>query len=283
MVMLGLPLSTLVSYTHATPRMTVSRAPEPIGGTWVPLAVAQAVARHAGAGKIPSAILDVFLSTDLEKWFPDPLGRLVQMHGKAATTAVTRSECVPVAVREVGIRVEDVFVGAECMDFKHDARVVELQPSPMRSSCASVMSRGSSFFFDQPRSACASMPNPLNEQEESLFHSFVDILGTGMSTSSSPLSSPPSSPLVKSAVTGAVGVMTSSTSEKENVVAVAAVTAEGENAPPVVSSAPVVRRKREKAAVPEMPVRRSKRTLAKVSPPVTRSRARNSSEGKVVG
>lgn len=275
MAMLGLPLSALVSYTQATPRMTVSRAPEPIGGTWVPLSVAQAVTRHAGAGKIPSTILDVFLSPELAMWFPNPLGRLVQLDGIPTTL---KGEDTSTAVREVGIRVEDVFVGAECVALKQDARlkpdVFDLQPSPIRSG-AGVISRASSLFFEPPRSACASMPIPLNEQEERLFHSFVDMLGTGVSTSSSPLSSAPSSPLTKPAVTTAVTTTTSSAYEKENAVA-------SENAPPAPPP-PVVRRKREKAVVPEAPVRRSKRALAKVSQPVTRSRTRHTSEGRAVG
>lgn len=279
MAMLSLPLSALVSYTHATPRMTVSRAPEPIGGTWVPLAVAQGVARHAGVGKVPPVLLDVFLSADLGMWFPDALGRLVQLHLNAA--AAVRPENIPATVREMGIRVEDVFVGAGCVEYKQDARlkpdVFELQSAPVKPSTA-LFSRGSSLFFEQPRSACASisMPIPLNEQEERLFHSFVDMLGTGVSTSSSPLSSAPSSPIVKPAVTSAVtAMMTSSANEKEN-------TARSENAPPPLAAA-VVRRKREKAVVSEVPVRRSKRALAKVSAPVTRSRTRTLSEGRVVG
>lgn len=275
MTMLGLPLSALVSYTHSTPRMTVSRASEPLGGTWVPLAVAQGVARHAGAGKIPPSLLDVFLSVDLGMWFPDALVRLVQLHMNAAASVTISAENMPVAVREAGIRVEDVFMGAECVEYKQDARlkpdVFELQP------LSGVVSRGSSLMFEPSRSACASisMPMPLNEQEEHLFHAFVDMLGTGVSGTSSPLSSAPPSPIVKPAVTSAVTTTTTSASEKEN-------TARSENAPPA-PAAPVVRRKREKAAVSEVPVRRSKRALAKMSAPVTRSRTRTSSDGRVGG
>ncbi|KAF8507253.1 hypothetical protein JB92DRAFT_3122023 [Gautieria morchelliformis] len=257
MLVLKLPLCALVSYSRATPRMMVSRAPEPIGGTWVPLPVAQSVARHAGAGKIPPAILDVFLSPDLGMWFPDALGRLGQLHGCAAV----RPETAPAAGREVGIRVEDVFVGAECLDVKRDARLkpdvvelkpdgvelrpdgVELQPSPIKP-CAGVVSRGSSLLFDQPRGAYASisMPIALNEQEETLFHSFVDILGSGVSASSSPLSSAPSSPIVKPAVTSAVATMTSSANGKENAAA-------SENAPPPPSQ-PVVEAGARKGVAP---------------------------------
>lgn len=268
-VFLGLPLSALLSHTHAAPRMSVSRAPEPFGGTWVPLSVAQGAVRHPGAGQVPQGVTDVFLSVDLGMWFPDALGRLKQLHGKNVGIRMAAGAATSALIKESGIRVEDVFTGAENAELKQDANfkpdvTLELIPPLLRNSgiamFTGVPSNASSPFIESSHPAYASVPlsNPLDEQEETLFHSFVDFFESGVpaggaSATSSPLSSPSLSPIAKPAT---VTWTTTSAREKEN----------------VTKGAPV-RRKRDKPT--EVPVRRSKRTMAaKLSVPLTRSRSR---------
>lgn len=264
----------------------VSRANGLLGGTWVPLDVARGIVGRLH-DCIPADILGLFLSPELGRHFPNFRGFPVRDYTSNVTTmdvpmeiteecdeqnGLSEEESSESSLEDVCIRVEDLFGFTDYTEStKAHEREVKSKIWVTRSDSARS-NRPTSICPDVSRAA-GSLLGPweqnvalLNEQEEELFHSIVDLENGATSrnqhslgqlekhapTSLSPLACSPIISCTKSNDTVVADVM----NEKENL------------------TSPIENRGRRSRVVPTHPVRRSTRVASKAvkHPLLTRSR-----------
>lgn len=206
--------------------MTISSADGPLGGTWVPLSVADKAMCPFDA-KLPPRLREVFLVTDLEKMIHSAreakrLSGDGDSLGVNASSFCHASDEVDTLGTDASIRVEDLFEG------DHHGGHTHRQSSSSSSSSVHELwweAQGSSsaayFSLSAVRAQAGTPVESLNEQEERIFYSLVDVVGPQqqqqqwespsvstarptpppklyLSDLCSPLSTPPSSPVLPS-------------------------------------------------------------------------------------
>ncbi|KIJ44127.1 hypothetical protein M422DRAFT_252622 [Sphaerobolus stellatus SS14] len=198
---LNISLAALLMHITA-PRMTVSFAQGPLGGTWIPLPVADNALSPFDV-QLPTGLRQVFFAADLDKVLPVSMGSSITSLCTGEETSsmedVSSEDTEPLSHGDV-IRAEDLFAAEHSSRSQESWWDLNMQPHSRQSS-----------VFSQFKVAAAPQVVKLNEQEEKIFHSLVDVLGSQnesnnvlpklaipipapSSALSSPLSSAPSSP-----------------------------------------------------------------------------------------
>ena len=200
---------------HVTaPRMTVSFADGPLGGTWVPLTVANS-AIHPYDAQLPHGLRDVFFSTNLHLDLEKGMSSCVERSTTPELVDESESAGDPVGEypqhqQGMSLRVEDLFAGER-------ERETSCTLSAEQEVWWDVHARQEAHHLGMGiinSGGAAPAMVKLDEQEERIFYSLVDVLGPvassqgpsrpapakltiASSTTSSPLSTPPSSPTFK--------------------------------------------------------------------------------------